>query len=78
MGKERRRRYYSEKTIKILFAQSGDECTYPGCTNPVVVPETEQSDAIVSIQICHIYASNVNPLRITPTTPIISWCRGGT
>jgi len=49
-------RYYSPKTLKVLFALSFDQCAYPGCTNTVIEPATEYSDAIVSAQICHIYA----------------------
>ena len=49
-------RSYSPKTLKILFAQSGDLCTYPECTNNIIEPATEQSDDQVLGQVCHIYA----------------------
>ena len=50
-------RKYSQKTIKLLFGRSGNQCAFPGCTNPIIVPETEQSDAAVVGHICHIYAA---------------------
>ena len=52
------KRNYSQRTIKILFALSGNQCAYPGCKNPAIVPATEKSDALVLNQICHIYALN--------------------
>ena len=52
----KRKRKYSQKTIKILFALSGNQCAHPGCKNPIVVPPTRQSSAIIGSQICHIYA----------------------
>ncbi|MEQ8442531.1 MAG: HNH endonuclease [Alphaproteobacteria bacterium] len=50
------KRNYSGKTLKVLFALSGNQCAHPDCTNSVIEPATEQSDAHVSAQICHIYA----------------------
>jgi hypothetical protein len=50
-------RRYSEKTIKLLFGGSGNQCAFPGCTNPIIAPETPYSDAAVVGQICHIYAA---------------------
>lgn len=50
------KRKYAQKTLKVLFAWSGNECAFPGCTNPVVAAETEFSDALVVAQISHIYA----------------------
>ena len=35
---------------------SGNQCARPDCTNPIIEPATEQSDALVAGQICHIYA----------------------
>lgn len=52
------RRNYSQKTLKVLFALSGNQCAHPECKNPVIVPETEESDTLVLSQICHIYALN--------------------
>jgi hypothetical protein len=50
-------RNYSQKTIKLLFGRSGNQCAFPDCPNPIIVPETEQSDAAVVGHICHIYAA---------------------
>ena len=50
------RRYYSPKTLKVLFALSGNQCAHPDCKNPVIVPPTEESDALVLNQISHIYS----------------------
>ena len=52
----RLRRNYSQKTLKILFGLSGNQCAHPKCTNNVIEPATEKSDAAVIAQICHIYA----------------------
>ena len=60
-------RRYSEKTIKVLFGSSGNQCAYPGCTNPIVAPETEQSaNAAIVAYICHIYAAADNGPRGKP------------
>ncbi len=57
------KRNYSQKTLKILFARSGNRCAYPECENPVIVSSTDVSDARVLNQICHIYALNENGPR---------------
>jgi len=41
----------SEKTIKKLFALSGNLCVFPGCSSPIV-----ESAGIVAGEICHIRA----------------------
>lgn len=51
-------RKYSQKTLKVLFALSGNQCAHPECKNPVIVPPSKESDALVLNQICHIYALN--------------------
>lgn len=56
-------RNYSPKTLKILFGLSGNQCYHPKCTNNVIEPATESSDAAVIAQICHIYASSVDGPR---------------
>ena len=53
---DRLRRNYSQRTLKILFGLSGNQCAHPKCTNNVIEPATEESDAAVIAQICHIYA----------------------
>ena len=50
------KRHYSSKTLKILFAQSGNRCAYPNCHNSLVEQATEFSDTIVTGHICHIFA----------------------
>jgi hypothetical protein len=60
------KRSYSQKTIKILFGKSGNQCAHPECTNPVVVEGTEQSDAMISAQISHIFAASDNGPRGKP------------
>lgn len=45
--------YVSEKTIKTLFAQNGNQCSFPGCKVPMV-----SSDGVVLGEICHIHARN--------------------
>ncbi|MHB8087677.1 MAG: HTH domain-containing protein [Anaerolineaceae bacterium] len=52
------KRNYTQKTLKVLFALSGNQCAFPGCKNPVIVPPTVESDTLVLSQICHIYALN--------------------
>lgn len=59
-------RSYSQNTIKVLFGASGNQCAFPGCTNPVIVPGTPVSDAAVVAQICHIYAASDNGPRGKP------------
>lgn len=50
------KRYYSHKTLKVLFALSGNQCAHPDCTNTLIEPATEESDALVTAHICHLYA----------------------
>ncbi len=50
------KRNYSPRTLKVLFALSGNQCAHPDCTNTLIEPATEQSDALVSAHICHVYA----------------------
>ena len=57
------KRYYSPKTLKVLFALSGNQCAHPDCTNTLIEPATEQSDALVTGHICHIYAISVDGPR---------------
>lgn len=51
-----RKRNYTQKTVKVIFALSRNQCAYPGCKNRVVLPSTEESGELVLSQICHIYA----------------------
>ncbi len=52
------RRKYSQRTIKILFGLSKNQCAFPDCVEPVILDLTNKSDSQVSAQICHIYAIN--------------------
>lgn len=62
----RRKRSYSARTLKILFALCGNECAHPECTNPIVEDATEFSETMVVGQISHIYASSDNGPRGNP------------
>jgi hypothetical protein len=55
-GKAAVKRRYSAKTLKILFARSGNRCAEPGCKQALVVPGTSNSCEAVVGQIAHIYA----------------------
>ena len=59
----KRQRSYSQQTLKILFALSGNQCAHPKCTNNVIEPATNNSDPAVIAQICHIYALSVDGPR---------------
>jgi len=52
--------------VKVLFALSGNQCAHPDCTNTVIEPATEDSDAYVPAHICHIYAISENGPRGNP------------
>jgi hypothetical protein len=54
MAKKTTSRSYSQRTLKILFGRSGNQCAHPKCTNPVVVGGNEKSSDLVSAQISHI------------------------
>ncbi|MCZ7604000.1 MAG: HNH endonuclease [Melioribacteraceae bacterium] len=41
------------KSVKILFARSGNICAFPGCNNPII-----EDSGIVTGHICHIKARN--------------------
>ena len=52
------KRYYSPKTLKILFGISHNECAHPDCTQPIIQAATPYSEAAVIGQIAHIYAAS--------------------
>lgn len=62
----KQKRNYSQKTLKYLFALSGNKCAYPDCTNPLFEPATEFSKATGINNICHIYAFSENGPRGKP------------
>lgn len=64
MAKPARR--YSEKTLKVLFGTSVNQCAHPDCTNPVIAPATDDSDAAVLGEISHIYAASDDGPRGKP------------
>jgi hypothetical protein len=51
----------SDKTIKRLFALSGNVCAYPGCTLPIV-----ESAGTITGEICHIKARKAGGQRFDP------------
>lgn len=48
----------SEKTIRHLFAASGNRCAFPNCTVPIV-----ESTGTITGEICHIHARNAHGPR---------------
>jgi len=57
------KRNYTEKTLKVLFALSGNQCAHPECTNTLIEPATEKSEVLVTANICHIYAISTDGPR---------------
>jgi len=55
MAKKKPSRRYSDRTIKILFGRSGNQCAHPECANQVVIGGNAVSRDLVSAQICHIF-----------------------
>ncbi len=56
-------RNYTEKTLKRLFALSGNQCAFPGCTAPLVNAKNS-----LDSNICHIEAANEGGERYNPTS----------
>jgi len=56
-------RKYSVKTIKVLFALSGNQCAEPTCTQAIIKSATTEADDLVVGQIAHIYALSVDGPR---------------
>src|SRR4051812_20069571 len=50
-------RKYPDRTLKVLFGLA-NRCAFPNCAEPLVKPGTDQSDALVLAQICHILAAS--------------------
>lgn len=55
----------SEKTVKILFGQNGNQCSFPGCKVPMVDPI-----GTVLGEICHIHAKNAGGARFDSGLPL--------
>jgi hypothetical protein len=60
------KRQYSDKTLKVLFSLSLNECAEPNCTTPIINPATANSEALVVGQIAHIYALSGTGPRAKP------------
>jgi hypothetical protein len=55
-------RVYAPRTVKLLFGLSRNQCAFPDCPKPIIIPGTDQSDKAIIGHICHIYAvSDVGP-----------------
>jgi hypothetical protein len=54
-------RNYTQPTLKVLFARSGNQCAFPGCTQNLV----DKEDNLIG-EICHIEAAEQGGLRYNP------------
>lgn len=52
----------SLKTLKVLFAQSRDQCAFPGCHDHIIEPNSE----IVNGMVCHIRGRSAGGPRFDP------------
>lgn len=69
-------RKYSDRTLKILFGTCNGFCAYPGCTNPIIAPETGVDGPAVSAQIAHIHSVTSKGPRPYPGVPLESFING--
>ena len=69
------KRIYSQKTLKVLFAWSGNQCAHPECTETLIEPATEDSNVLVTGHICHIHAVSTDGPRGKPglTQSELNW-----
>jgi hypothetical protein len=65
-AKKPAKRSYSPKTLKVLFALSGNKCAAPDCNYPIIKSGTAVSEDLVLGQICHIYAASDDGPRGKP------------
>ena len=49
------KRKYSQKTIKVIFALSGNQCAHPDCITTLVETDQDPTNVHVVAHICHIY-----------------------
>src|SRR6266849_569191 len=56
-------RSYSHRTLKVLFALSGNRCAWPDCHHPIITNATEFSPDLVVGQISHVYSHSDNGPR---------------
>ena len=77
-------RNYSDKTIKILFGLSRNQCAHPDCTLPVIIRHDEKSRSHIIAQICHIYShsargprgnSGLTPDQLNSVENLVLLCR---
>jgi len=54
-------RYYSDRTLKTLFALSGNVCALPNCSSNLI------SEEVILADICHIEAESIGGPRYNPT-----------
>ena len=59
-------RYYSPKTLKVLFALCGNRCAHPDCDQAIIANATKYSADLVVGQISHIYAHSSKGPRGKP------------
>lgn len=55
----------TKKTLKQLFARSGNVCAFPGCQSPII-----ESTNVVTGEICHIEAKNCGGPRFNSSQTI--------
>jgi len=60
------KRYISDRTQKILFGLSGNECAYPGCSEAVIRNAPSDKEPVVLGIMAHIYAAADNGPRGDP------------
>lgn len=58
-------RSYPLRTVKRLYALSGNQCAFPGCTNVLV-----NKDNASNSHICHIEAANESGPRFNPVLTV--------
>ena len=56
-------RKYSDKTLKILFGLSGNQCAHPDCTTDLITQDDENSGSHIFAQVCHIYSHSARGPR---------------
>jgi hypothetical protein len=51
-------RNFAVKEIKTLFAHSGNQCAFPGCSQRLVEPSTAEDDPAILAEVAHIVADS--------------------
>ena len=52
------RKKIPEKTLRLLYAHSGNQCAYPGCCAPIF-----EDDGLLTAECCHIKAFSIGGPR---------------